>query len=67
MVVQEGETVTRLESIFCVPWLSKFAEKGGVGLEHTVSSCQNYPVRHARRGSSTGVEGGGGAVTFPCV
>lgn len=30
MVLDEGDTVTPIESWFFVPWLSKFAEKDGV-------------------------------------
>lgn len=30
MVLEEGENVTPIESYFFLPWLSKYAEKGGV-------------------------------------
>lgn len=30
MVLEEGEAVTPIESYFYVPWLSGFAERGGV-------------------------------------
>lgn len=49
MVVPEGDSATAIERWFFVPWLSKFAEEGGVSFTSTAGSTQPETATTTRR------------------